>query len=67
MPPRLRVTFCRVYDHAGHAEHLGFVAVAFVDVFHLHQLLGAISCWLLVTGGAALYRDLKPPKEMSYA
>lgn len=34
-------------------EHYGFIAIAAIDAFNLHQLLFIISIWLLITGVAA--------------
>lgn len=40
----------RCYRISHRLEHLGFVAVAAVDAFHLHTYLFVVSLWLLATG-----------------
>lgn len=41
------------------AEHYGFIAVAAVDAFHVHQLLFIVSIWLLITGVVAELFEVK--------
>lgn len=47
------------YKHSEHAEHFGFVLVAYCDVFELHHWLFAVSLWLAVTGVPSFIRDCR--------
>jgi len=43
---------------SGFAEHCGFVALAFVEVFQLgHAVIWGVSLWLLVCGAGAVVCD----------
>lgn len=55
MEQLLRVA-CR---HADKAEHFGFVAIAYVDVFELHHLMFIVTVWLAITGVPSFIMDIR--------
>lgn len=48
-----------IFRVSSRLEHLGFVLIAGIDVFHLHPYLYGVSVMLLCSGGLALWRDCR--------
>lgn len=47
------------YRHSEHAEHLGFVLVAYCDIFSLHHMVAIVTVWLAVTGVPSFIADCR--------
>lgn len=60
---KLKFAVAQAWVAAGFVEHVGFVALAFVEVFALgHGAVQIVSAVLLVSGGAAVARERKEAK-----
>lgn len=51
--------FNHLVHHSHYAEHAGFIAYAMAEVFNLHFFLYYVSVWLVVTGVAAIWIEVK--------